>query len=101
MDHDNLLLEVGAQAINDLSADELYLILDKYANGQETLAGIHVFNLLTKKFKGNWRMGRMYRHDSQKYEAYRQVQREYARSLNAGRSKGTTVPDDSLRDKFK
>ena len=101
MDYDRLLLEVGAQAIKDLSTDELYLLLDKYENGQETLAGIHVFNILTKKFKGNWRMGRMYRHDSQKYEAYRQVQREYARSLNAGRSGGTPTPDQSLRDKFK
>lgn len=100
MNQDNLLLEVGAQAIKDLSTDELTLILQKYENGQESLAGLHVFNLLTKKFKGNWRMGRMYQHDSQKYDAYREIYREYARSLKAGKSSGTTVPTNSLRNKF-
>ncbi len=100
MDSANLLLEVGAQAIKDLSAGEEAAILAKYANGQEALAGLHVFSLLTKKFKANYRMGRMYQNESQKYEAYRQIYYEYTRSVNAGKVKSQTATVDPVGRKF-
>lgn len=87
MDRENLLLEVGAQALEDLSTDEEDAILDKYENGQETLAGLHVFSLLSKKFKHDYRMGRMYQYESQKYKAYTRIYHEYLATIKAGKYK--------------
>lgn len=85
MQESNLLLEVGAQALSDLSASEKSAILAKYEDGQEKIAGMKVFNILSKKFQSDYRMGRMYEDLSQKYEAYRQLYREYAQAVKAGR----------------
>ena len=100
MNETNLLLEVGAQALKDLSADEKQGILGKYQDGQEALAGLHVFSLLMKKYKANYRMGRMYVYESQKYEAYRDIYREYSRSVNAGRRGPLGVGSNLTKDKF-
>ena len=85
MQESNLLLEVGAQALNDLSADEKIAILARYDDGQEKIAGMKVFSILMKKFKSDYRMGRLYEDRSQKYEAYRQIYREYCQMVSAGK----------------
>ena len=100
MNESNLLLEVGAQALKDLSADEKQGILNKYQDGQEALAGLHVFSLLMKNYKANYRMGRMYVYESQKYETYRDIYREYARSVNAGRRGALGIGSTLEKDKF-
>jgi ABC-type transporter lipoprotein component MlaA len=93
----NLLLEVGAQALSDLSADEKEAILSRYEDSEIKLAGQKVFYILMRKYKANYRMGRLYEDLSDKYEAYRNIYYEYARSNNAGRK----VDNDSTSDKFK
>lgn len=85
MQESNLLLEVGAQALRDLSTDEKTAILDKYEDGREKLAGMKVFNILRKKFQADYRMGRMYEDLSQKFEAYDRLYKEYAQAVKAGR----------------
>jgi len=85
MQEGNLLLEVGSEAISDLTPDEKSALLNKYSDGEEKLAGMKVFYILMRKFQPNYRMGRMYEDLSRKYEAYRNIYYEYARSVNAGR----------------
>lgn len=85
MQEANLLLEVGTQALNDLSVDEKDAILLKYSDGEEKLAGMRIFSILMKKFKSDYRMGRMYEDLSQKYETYRRLYYEYAHSVKAGK----------------
>lgn len=93
-----LLLEVGAQAIRDLSADEKDIILSKYSDAQVKYAGMTTFNLLRKKFRSNYRMGRMYENLSQKYEAYDRIYKEYAFAIKAGKNSSTESDVDySLR----
>ena len=89
-----LLLEVGAQAIRDLSADEKDIILSKYSDAQVKYAGMMTFNVLRKKFRANYRMGRMYEDLSQKYEAYNRIYKEYAQAISAGRNSVTTEGAD-------
>lgn len=103
MDETNLLLEVGSGALNDLTTEEKNAILNKYSDGEEKLAGMKVFYILMRKFKPNYRMGRMYEDLSRKYEAYRDIYYEYARSTNAGRhgiDPDTQERSDVIRYKF-
>ena len=92
MDELNLVLEVGSEAIDELSSTEKSAILSKYSNGQEALAGLKVFGILMKKFKPTYRIGRMYEELSAKYERYRDLYNLYATSVNAG--KVAKDPDD-------
>lgn len=102
MQESNLLLEVGAQAISDLSSDEKTAILARYSDGEEKMAGMKVFSVLMKKYRANYRMGRMYESLSQKYEAYRILYYEYAQSVKAGKT--SSDPDNEFfeieRSKF-
>jgi len=88
-----LLLEVGSEALVELSADEKTAILARYTDSQCAVAGMKVFGLLMKKYQPNYRMGKMYEDLGQKYEAYRRIYNDYARSVNAGRS---SSEDESL-----
>lgn len=85
MQENDLLLEVGSEALNDLSDEEKIAILNRYESGQETLAALKVFSILMKKFKPTYRMGKMYEDLSAKYERYRDLYNLYARMVRAGR----------------
>jgi len=85
MQENDLLLEVGSEALNDLSDEEKIAILNKYESGQETLAALKVFSILMKKFKPTYRMGKMYEDLSAKYERYRDLYNLYAKMVRAGR----------------
>lgn len=100
MKQEDLLLEVGTQALNDLSSDEKNAILNKYEEGQETMAGLKVFSILMKKFQADYRMGRMYEDLSQKYEAYRNLYFQYAKGTKAGKSSINEETYDVERSKF-
>lgn len=85
MDEINLILEVGSDALDELSTTEKSAILAKYSNGDESIAALHVFKILMRKFKPTYRMGRMYEALSDKYVAYKDLYEHYARSVLAGK----------------
>lgn len=89
----NLLLEVGSEAIEDLTADEKDAILRKFSDSEPRRAGMKVFYILMRKFESDYRMGRMYEDLSQKYEAYRRIYNWYAKSVSAG---STTSGEDKF-----
>jgi len=84
MDEVNLMLETGSDALDELSSTEKNAILAKYDNGEESIAALHVFKLLMRKFKPTYRMGRMYEALSDKYVAYRDIYNHYAKTVRAG-----------------
>lgn len=92
MDENNLIFEVGSDAVDELSATEKMLVLSTFSNGQETLAGMRVFSLLMKKYKATYKMGRTYERLSEKYEHYKSLYNMYARNVAAG--KVGADPDD-------
>lgn len=85
MDEVNLMMEVGSDALDELSSTEKSVLLNKYSNGDESIAAMHVFKLLSRKFKPTYRMGRMYEALSDKYEHYQKLYEHYAKSVNAGK----------------
>lgn len=102
MNESTLLLEVGSEALNDLTAAEKGAILNKYSETQVKLAGMKVFGLLTRKFQPNYRMGRLYESLSQKYEMYYKLYRHYAATVSAGKLGHTDLDDKKVieNDKF-
>lgn len=94
MEESVLLLEVGSEALDELSSDEKDAILARYTDAQASVAGMKVFGLLMKKYQPNYRMGKMYENLSDKYEAYRKIYLDYCRNINAGRSKASTGEQD-------
>jgi len=85
MQEADLLLEIGSEALDDLSSTEKAAILAKYESGQETLAALKAFSILMKKFKPTYRMGKMYEDLSAKYERYRDLYNLYAKTVRAGK----------------
>ncbi|HID30659.1 MAG TPA: hypothetical protein EYP19_11725 [Desulfobacterales bacterium] len=85
MTEQELLLEVGSEAYNDLTTDEITAICTTYASSQKALGGMKAFELLMKKFQPTYRMGRMYKALSDKYEAYRCIYVWYTQHVDAGR----------------
>ena len=85
MDESTLLLEVGSGALDDLTTDEKTAILARYTNAQVKYAGMKTFEVLSKKFQPNYRMGRMYEDLSDKFEAYRKIYRSYVRNIGSGK----------------
>lgn len=84
MTSNDLLLEIGSVAYADLTTGEINAIAARYSVADVKLAGMKAFELLSKKFEANYRMGRMYEHLSQKYEHYKVVYKRYLTQLNAG-----------------
>ena len=98
---DALRIEIGSDAYGDLTSDEVNAICLKYSPGEERLAGMKAFELLSKKFKPSYRMGRMYEEQSQKYEHYNRIYARYASGVSAGYSPSGLTGDDQLsRDKW-
>ena len=85
MDESTLLLEVGSEALSELTTDEKSAILNRYTNTQVKFAGMKTFDVLRKKFQPNYRMGRMYESLSQKFEFYNRMYTQYARDIRAGK----------------
>ena len=85
MDELTLTMEVGSEAVEELSSTEKTAILASYTNAQVKFAGMKVFDLLRKKFLPTYRMGRMYEDLSSKFEKYESLYREYCQTMNAGK----------------
>ena len=84
----DLMLEIGSEAYKDLTTDEINAIIGRYDISQIRLAGMKAFELLTKKFKPTYRMGKTYKALSDKYQAYRKVYEWYCNVVGAGRNTG-------------
>lgn len=93
MNSDILLAEIGSVALGDLADSEVAYILSKYTDTDNRAAGMDVFNLLRKKFKPSYRMGKTYEALSDKYKMYDQIFKEYANTISAGAITGT--PDST------
>jgi hypothetical protein len=80
----DVIVEVGSDAWGKLTTDEQDAILAS-SDSNVLVAGLRVFDLLRKKFKPSYKLGKIYQAESDRYEAYHRIYCEYARKLNAGR----------------
>ena len=79
-----LMLEIGSEAYNLLTSEERDAICNSVSSA--TLGGLKAFELLWKKFKPSYRMGRMYEADSERYEAYYKMYCHYVQQVKAGKN---------------
>lgn len=101
MEEQTLLLEVGSEALSDLTTDEKNAILGKYSEDEVRIAGMKVFYILMRKFQADYRMGRMYEDLSQKYEAYRRIYNWYAKTVSAGRVTSDPAEENYVVERYK
>lgn len=85
MTETELILEVGSEAVDELSTTEKNAILSTYTDAQAKYAGLATFDLLRKKFLPTYRMGRMYEALSDKFEKYDRLYKEYCSVVKAGK----------------
>ena len=86
------MLEIGSEAYNNLTSDEATAIcsnVDSVAYG-----AMKAFELLWKKFKPTYRLGKMYKKESDRYEAYYRMFCWYTRQIKAGYCNTTDTPID-------
>lgn len=81
---DQIILEVGSEVLDDLTAKEKSTILNKYSAGDEKVAAMRVFYVAALKFKPTYKMGSSYEELSSKYKRYWDIYCHLARSLGAG-----------------
>jgi hypothetical protein len=82
MTEEVLKLEIGSEAFSNLTSAEVAHIVEKYSDVK--LAGMKAFELLWKKFKPTYRMGKLYEEESDKYQAYKEMYLLYTKQLGAG-----------------
>lgn len=99
LSNQDLELEVGSEAYLELTPSEVNAICQKYDDVR--LAGMKAFELLWKKFKPTYKMGKMYTRESEKYQAYRDIYKMYKAQLQSGVTAGTRTNTITLeRDKW-
>lgn len=105
MTSNELLLEIGQGAYDDLSASEIAALCEKYSAAYSSHAGLHAFQLLMKNFKATYRMGKTYEKLSEKYKSYKETYNWYASRIKAGKITATTAELDDVNtvdgEKFK
>ncbi len=84
MTEQDLEREVGSEAFSDLTSDEVSYIVGTFSDIKQ--AGMKAFEILWKKFKPTYRMGKLYEKDSEKYQNYRELYLLYTQTLGAGRT---------------
>ena len=87
MTEQDLELEIGGEALSDLTSDEITYIVTTFSDIKQ--AGMKAFELLWKKFKPTYRMGKLYERESEKYQNYKEVYLLYSKMVSAGRSTST------------
>ena len=100
MNSDELLLEIGSEAYEDLKPAERTALMNKYTAAQTRLAGLHAFQLLMKKFQATYRMGKTYENLSEKFVAYRNIYNWYCQTVSAGTIATITIDNEVDREKF-
>lgn len=103
MTNDDLLLEIGSQAHDDLTSNEISSLTTNYTSSQKSMAGMKAFDLLRKKFRPTYRMGRTYKHLTDKYKFYDMLYKEYAATTDAGKVTSTSEDrsDRESLDRYK
>jgi len=98
MTEEQLRLEIGSEAFSNLTPEEVSYIVGKYSNVK--LAGMKAFELLWKKFKPSYRMGKLYEEESERYLAYKEIYLQYVRQLSSGVHKSGSRGGTVRRDKW-
>lgn len=88
LSEDAIILEVGSEALDELTAKEKATILAKYSAGQEKIAAMKIFYLLALKFKPSYKMGTAFEDLSAKYRKYWDIYCHLSSTLNAGVNTG-------------
>ncbi len=91
----DLLLEVGSEAIADLSAAEKAAILAKYSVANIKVAAMKTFYVLALKYKPSYKMGSAFEELSSKYRRYWEIYCHLAATVGAGK---LAVDVDELED---
>jgi len=91
IDWRELKVEIGTEAWEDLSPDEVVYICKSFSADQLQHAAQKAFEILWKKFRPNYRMGRTFKALSDKYENYYKIYLMYCQ-----RQSGTDVNSDDL-----
>lgn len=101
---DELMLEIGEEAFLELSVLERNALANKYTVAQTRIAGLHAFQLLMKKFKPHYRMGKVYEALGDKFDSYRKTYNWYCQTVKAGSITATDEELDAVetveKDKF-
>lgn len=98
----DILLEVGSEALEDLTAKEKATILETFSPGQEKVAAMKIFYLLALKFKPSYKMGSTFEDLSAKYRKYWEIYCHLAKTLNAGRTTGSESANNTVEvDRWK
>ena len=101
---DDLLLEIGSEAYSEMSIADRGAIAAKYTVAQTRMAGLHAFQLLMKKYKPNYRMGKVYEALGDKFDHYRKMYNWYCQTVKAGSITATDEELDAVetiaKDKF-
>jgi len=92
--------EVGARAWDLLSDDEQAHVLIS-SDSSIALAGMLTFEILWKRFKPTYRLGKLYQAESDRYQEYHRIYCSYAAKVGAGSIEkteisGTTVTVDRV-----
>ena len=98
LNEQDLELEIGGEAFSDLTSDEISYIVSRYSDVK--LAGMKAFEILWKKFKPTYRMGKLYERESDKYQNYKELYLLYSRTLGAGRTTSKVSNFVVERNKF-
>jgi len=78
----DLLMEIGGEALDELTEKEKNTILATYSTAKE--AAMKAFWLLSAKYKPTYRMGSAYEELSSKYKRYWDLYCYYAKTMKAG-----------------
>ncbi|MCK4521998.1 MAG: hypothetical protein KAU20_05475 [Nanoarchaeota archaeon] len=98
MTEEQLKLEIGSEAFLDLTPDEVAHFISEYSDIK--LAGMKVFELLWKKFKPTYRMGKLYEKESDRYKAYKEIFLQYVKQLSVGIHTGSSQANIIERSKW-
>jgi len=78
---DELRLEIGTEGYDELTDVERDACL---SCSTPTIAALRAFDLLRKKYRPSYRLGRMYEDLSSKYIHYNSLYREYQQMVSRG-----------------
>ncbi len=98
-----LKTEIGSEAFAELDEDEVAYICKSFTSDQIYQAAQKAFEILWKKFRPNYRMGRSFKALSDKYQTYYNIYLHYCRRLSGSVVSADTEDQDVLYiyDRFK
>jgi len=87
---DEVKNEVGARAWDLLSTDEQTHVLAS-SDSSIALAGMLTFEILWKRFRPTYRLGKLYQAESDRYQEYYKIYCSYAAKVGAGKIDETEI----------